>query len=681
LSLDLGNRGAKLVDLDSGQLVHSFSAHTDNLWACVLTPDHRRLVTTSNDRTAKVWDVESGQLLHSLQHDSFVNGAAFSADGTTLVTRMMPMGLKVWDVATGTLLGADDSGSGNGSADTNVAFAGDRILAGGESTVVVYRELGRSRHIFHAPAGTWIVLASDDGTRVLVAKGEVGATDGVVTIWDTLRGEAVHHEPLSLPAAYSGNRTVTSLPVESPGAFELSEDARYLLVQRDGAQSEVWDTKRASVLMRWDALDTPLGLQTGGDRLVVLKAQMTEDAAVEVWTLDPPRASQRLKVGRTHLVGARFTRDRSRVTLLTNSASNSGPAVMTIFDTANGREVRTLHGFTAWGFDEQNEILAAATLRKVQLVRVADGSTLSEFPGAFTAMLSVAHDGDFVAGSEGLKSSIELIDATRRVLVELPFRNQYTYTAPNDQHRGGFLLDWRSVALSADGSRLLSAGTKELVTVDLTPEHRDPEAIARIVRERAPVKVNHGQLTPIAVEAARLRGRVTREGAPVSGATVIATKRDGTPATVVTNATGDYEFLDLAAGPIHLAAQNLDVGAFVRPRAMTLVSGDNRADLDLDLAGSISGRVVDESGQPVVGVHVHAECSGCAEGDLGDATTKADGSFELKALMGGGVYTLTALDIGIEEHLIPAAPGQAPIAVRDGNDHVKGVRFVVKRTR
>jgi hypothetical protein len=354
---------------------------------------------------------------------------------------------------------------------------------------------------------------------------------------------------------------------------------------------------------------------------------------------------------------------------------------MTVFDTASGHEVRTIHGFTAWGFDDAGEIAAVARLGKVQLVRVADGSILSEFPGEFTAMMSVARGGELVAGSEGLKSSIELIDATRRVLVELPFRDKYTYTAPDDQHRGGFALSWRNVAFSADGSRLLSAGTQELVAVDLTPEHRDPEAIARIVRERAPFKVDHGQLTPIAVEGARLRGRVTREGASVASATVIATEHDGAPiATVVTNATGDYELLDLSAGPIQLTAQSVRVGAFARARAVTLASGDNRDDLELDLAGSISGRVVDESGQPVAGVHIHADCSGCADNDSGDDTSTADGSFELRALMGGGAYTLHALDIGIEEHLIPPAPGQAPIAVKDGNDHVKEVRFVVKRT-
>jgi WD40 repeat protein len=61
--------------------------HNDSVTAANYSPDGKRIVTSSNDRTARVWDAASGNLLAILPgHTAAVNWASFSADGKRVAT-------------------------------------------------------------------------------------------------------------------------------------------------------------------------------------------------------------------------------------------------------------------------------------------------------------------------------------------------------------------------------------------------------------------------------------------------------------------------------------------------------------------------------------------------------------------------------------------------------------------
>ena len=66
------------------------------------SPDGKRIVTGSQDRTVKVWDAATGQELLSLKgHTSCVTSVAFSPDGKRIVSGSQDKTVKVWDAATG----------------------------------------------------------------------------------------------------------------------------------------------------------------------------------------------------------------------------------------------------------------------------------------------------------------------------------------------------------------------------------------------------------------------------------------------------------------------------------------------------------------------------------------------------------------------------------------------------
>jgi WD40 repeat protein len=70
------------------------------LIAASLSPDGRYVLTAAVDE-ARVWDASSGDRLHTLRHDAVVRSAAFSADGTKVLTAGDDGTARVWDASTG----------------------------------------------------------------------------------------------------------------------------------------------------------------------------------------------------------------------------------------------------------------------------------------------------------------------------------------------------------------------------------------------------------------------------------------------------------------------------------------------------------------------------------------------------------------------------------------------------
>jgi WD40 repeat protein len=80
-----------------------FWGHTDGVYCTAFSPDGRRVVTASDDRTARIWDLVTGQTILVLKgHEERVRCATFSPDGSRVATAAFDGTVRVWDVSAST---------------------------------------------------------------------------------------------------------------------------------------------------------------------------------------------------------------------------------------------------------------------------------------------------------------------------------------------------------------------------------------------------------------------------------------------------------------------------------------------------------------------------------------------------------------------------------------------------
>ncbi len=196
------------------------------------------------------------------------------------------------------------------------------------------------------------------------------------------------------------------------------------------------------------------------------------------------------------------------------------------------------------------------------------------------------------------------------------------------------------------------------------------------------VKLTNADVDGLVIEVERLAtisGRVTRGGKPVDGARVSA---HGAAGETSSDHEGHYTLRGVRAGTVTMYAESQRIGAFTNGPTITVTKGEQKTgvDLDLGLAASISGVVVDQTSAPVSGVVVRFSLLHST--DFGVATTADDGTFTARALAGGGDYIY---EVYQNDGSAPFRPLDGKrftsVAVHDGQSHINGVRIKIRRER
>src|SRR5439155_18205546 len=79
----------------------TLAGHEYTVLSAAFSPDGTRIITTSYDRTARIWNAATGEEIAVLRgHEQSVAYAAFSRDGSRIVTASNDRTARVWDATT-----------------------------------------------------------------------------------------------------------------------------------------------------------------------------------------------------------------------------------------------------------------------------------------------------------------------------------------------------------------------------------------------------------------------------------------------------------------------------------------------------------------------------------------------------------------------------------------------------
>jgi WD40 repeat protein len=206
--------GEKLTirEIKSRANLRTWRAHEYRVNAVAVTPDGRRAISASNDKTLKVWDLESGTELLTLRgHKDFVTDVAITPDGKRAVScsgkaiLLRDNTLKIWDLESGmptkTLFGHSREVHA-----VAVTPNGDQVLsASGDGTLIIselktndQRKMVPSFNLEHRAGGLDAAHLPDYVTVTSVAvtlDGRYvvsGSSEGRITLWEFDSGQEVH---------------------------------------------------------------------------------------------------------------------------------------------------------------------------------------------------------------------------------------------------------------------------------------------------------------------------------------------------------------------------------------------------------------------------------------------------------------------------------------------------------
>jgi WD40 repeat protein/TPR repeat protein len=315
------DRTARVWDAATGRQMLLLSGHTDVVRSAAFSPDGSRVVTASDDKTARVWDAATGRQIMLLSgHTDVVRSAAFSPDGRRIVTASVDKTARIWDADSGRETMRLD---GHPAPVRDAGFSPDGTLVVTTSTDKTARlwdaATGRSVRSFvgHTSSVNWAAF-SPDGSRLVTA-----SSDGTGRIWETATGRQMSqlngHTQLVLSAVFSpdGGRVVTSAGDKT---------------------ARVWDAatgRQLTVLTGHTQQLAFAAFSPDGGRVVTAG----DDKSARIWDVSTRRAV--MLQGHTQLLAAAdYSPDGLRVA--TASMDNTAR----IWDVATGRQTTQLNGHT-----------------------------------------------------------------------------------------------------------------------------------------------------------------------------------------------------------------------------------------------------------------------------------------------------------------------------------------------
>jgi WD40 repeat protein len=370
------DKSARIWDSDTGKAVAVLRGHTDSLAQAAFSPDGRRVVTASNDKTARIWNAETGEMILVLEgHDDAVVYAAFLPDGLRVIT-VSGRTLRLWDAASGKVIRDFEIrllDGGAMSSDGRLFFSVSNLRPG------IWDLESGQRILDLRKSGDMLAAAfSPDARRIVVTY-----ADKTARILDARTGETV--------IILDGHRDQVVSGAFSP------DGQRIVTASRDGT-ARLWNVatgKTIATLGGHSGAVLGAEISPDGRRVVTV----SNDKTVRIWDSEPPI---RVLEGHERLIwSARFSADGRYV------ATASWDKTTGLWDADTGRPITFLRGHSegvrnAEFSPDQTRLVTASDDKTARIWSVESASTTTVLSGHALTVNSAAFNND---GTRALTAS------------------------------------------------------------------------------------------------------------------------------------------------------------------------------------------------------------------------------------------------------------------------------------
>jgi WD40 repeat protein/tRNA A-37 threonylcarbamoyl transferase component Bud32 len=444
------DRTVKVWDAETVQEILSFLGNGGSVISVAFSPDGKRIVSGGNDKLVRVWDAETGQEKLTLKgHANLVNSVAISAGGNRIVSGSYDKTLKVWDAETGREM---FSLKGHAGVVYSVAISpdGKRIVSGSKDrTVRVWdAETRQEKRTLNGHTGLIVSVAiSPDGKHIAS-----GSHDRTVRVWDAETGQCL----LTLEGH-----------TDSVSSVAFSPDGKRIVSGSADRTVKVWDAKtgRATRALKGHT-DPVYCVAISPDGQCVFSG--SRSGRLKMWRLEGDPSVRVLAGHISQVTAVAISPDGTRIASAGGDWRIQGRAPyssgeLKLWDArGRARDLLTQEaGVTCVAFSPDGALLACGsgawdakanryTSGEVRLFSAA-GRPLATLRGHSSSVMSVAFspDGSLLA-SAALDGSVGVWDlAGRQKAFDLP-KQQKAVTA---------------VAFSPDGALLAAAGFDWTVTL------------------------------------------------------------------------------------------------------------------------------------------------------------------------------------------------------------------------
>jgi WD40 repeat protein len=428
----------KVWDAATGRETLTLKGHSSSVLCVAFSPDGKRIVSGSDDKTLKVWDAATGRETLTIKgHSTGITRVAFSPDGKRIASCSVDFTLKVWDAATGketlTIKGV-----------TSVAFSpdGKRIVSGTFNGVPKVWDATTGKETLtikgHGSGGVVsLVAVSPDGKRIA----SIPDVDWTLKVWDAATGQETQ--------TLEGH-------TQSVRCLAFSPDGKRIASGSDDKTLKVWDvaTGRETLTIKGHTNGiTSVAFSPDGKRLV-----SSSKFELKVWDTATGPEAVTLKGHSREVSSVAFSPDGKRV------VSGSWDSTK-VWDAATGRETLTIKGGTSVAFSPDGKRIVSGGFGMPKLWDASTGQQTLALEGyGDVSSVAFSPDGTRIVGTNVTHVVKGRLDETLKVW---------------DASTGKETLSlWRqsasvlSVAFSPDGKRIVSGNLDHTLKVWVANTHR-----------------------------------------------------------------------------------------------------------------------------------------------------------------------------------------------------------------